>query len=344
MNSNGSGNTQFGIRQLAVLVCLLVLALLILNKLMFMLSAFLGAVALYILFRRPHKYLVYRFKWKKLWAGIFLMSASLVLVLIPLYMIGSFLFHKLEPLVNDPAPVLEAMHSINAFINQYVEFSLISPGNLNKITSFAQTALPAILDSGLNLITNLIMMYFILWFMLQRSFEMERWLKINSPFRRRDTISIMNHIKSSVVSNAAGILLLGMIQGIVAMIGYRLFGVNEPILWGLITGACSVVPFVGTMLAYIPLSLLLMAGGQLYAGLGLLIFGFIIIGGCDNVFRFMLQKKLASTHPLITVLGVIAGLSLLGFWGLIYGPMMISLIILLSGIYREEFGRRKPQP
>src|SRR5690606_2079117 len=142
--------------------------------------------------------------------------------------------------------------------------------------------------------------------------------------------------KSNVLSNAYGLIILGIIQGIIAMIGYLIFGVEEAVLWGLITAAASVIPFVGTMLAWVPLSILLMANGDMFNGIGVFLYGLLIVGSSDNVFRFLLQKKMASTHPIITVLGVIVGLSLFGFWGLIFGPLLISLTLLISKIYKEE--------
>ena len=55
------------------------------------------------------------------------------------------------------------------------------------------------------------------------------------------------------------------------------------------------------------------------------------------VFRFILQKKMANVHPLITILGVILGLQNFGLPGIIFGPLLISYFILLLKIYSEEF-------
>ena len=96
------------------------------------------------------------------------------------------------------------------------------------------------------------------------------------------------------------------------------------------------------MLAWIPLAILLLASGQIQAGIGLFVYGFILIGGSDNVFRFILQKKLASTHPLITVLGVIIGLNLMGFWGLIFGPLLLVIAIQLAQFYKAEYIKKEP--
>ncbi len=73
----------------------------------------------------------------------------------------------------------------------------------------------------------------------------------------------------------------------------------------------------------------------------MLIYGFGVIGTVDNNFRFTLQKKMGNVHPLITVFGVVIGISLFGFIGLIFGPILISMFILLVKIYMNEFIERK---
>jgi len=78
-------------------------------------------------------------------------------------------------------------------------------------------------------------------------------------------------------------------------------------------------------------------GGETTKAVIILLYGLIIIGTTDNVFRFWLQKKIGDVHPLITVFGVIVGVSLFGFIGLIFGPLLISLFILLMRIYYAEF-------
>ena len=69
----------------------------------------------------------------------------------------------------------------------------------------------------------------------------------------------------------------------------------------------------------------------------MIFFGFGVIGTVDNVLRFTLLKKLGNVHPLTTVFGVIIGLNLFGFIGLIFGPLLISLFMLLLKIYSSEF-------
>ncbi len=302
-----------------------------------MLSAFFGAITLYIILRKPHKKFVRKYRWKKGLTSLFLMTCTIILFLVPLYFTVHFVVNRISPYLQSTEPFLNAIQTINNYISNRFDFILLTPNNLNKIKELASKVLPSIIGSSLIILTDIILMYFLLWFMLNKSFEMERWIKMNSPFNRKNTRLLMIETKDTILNNGIGIIVLGLIQGLFAMLGYFIFGINDPILWGLITGVASVIPFAGTMLVWVPLTLLLFANGDTSGGIGLTLYGFIIIGGIDNVMRFILQKKIAQTHPLITVFGVIVGLNLFGFWGLIFGPLMFSLFILLSKVYKKEY-------
>jgi predicted PurR-regulated permease PerM len=91
------------------------------------------------------------------------------------------------------------------------------------------------------------------------------------------------------------------------------------------------------MLIWGPLCIYLFALGHSNDAIGLLIYAAIIIGGIDNVLRFTILKRLGNVHPIVTTLGIIVGLPLFGFMGLIFGPLIISYLLLLIKIYRAEF-------
>ena len=71
--------------------------------------------------------------------------------------------------------------------------------------------------------------------------------------------------------------------------------------------------------------------------IGLAIYSLIVVGNLDNLIRSMLQKKMADTHPLITIFGVFIGLSLFGFMGVIFGPVLLAIFVLCIEIFREEY-------
>jgi predicted PurR-regulated permease PerM len=94
---------------------------------------------------------------------------------------------------------------------------------------------------------------------------------------------------------------------------------------------------VGAAIAYVPLALMQYAAGQETQALVVLIFGIVVLGTVDNLVRLYIQNKWGDAHPLITIFGVIMGVNIFGFMGLIFGPILISLFILLVKIYMREF-------
>ncbi|HEY6082005.1 MAG TPA: AI-2E family transporter, partial [Chitinophagaceae bacterium] len=128
---------------------------------------------------------------------------------------------------------------------------------------------------------------------------------------------------------------------IFAVLGYWIFGVQDPMFWGIVTGFMSVLLVIGTAIVWIPISIYLFMSGMTWHGIGMLIWGILVIANLDNVFRLMWQKKIADVHPLITVFGVLIGIPMFGFVGLIFGPLVISLFILLLKIYWDEFALAK---
>lgn len=326
------------VRQLLLLIVVFALGVLIYKEMHFMLGAFMGALALYMIMRIAMFYLVYQKKWRRSLAALMLMLASLIMIVMPLAWVVNVLIDALKPMLQDTSRLEANMHSIDKYIHDNYGIDILSAEMLQKIPGFIAGIGGSLISATLSTVTNLIIMYFVLYFMLVKSGEMERWIRHKLPLSNTNTSKLLGEIRSVVVSNTIGIPVLGAVQGIVAMIGYYMFGIDKPILWGVITGIASVIPFVGTMAAWVPLTILSFANGDTTNGYWLAFWGLIVIGGSDNIFRFVLQKYMADIHPLITVFGVIIGLNLFGFLGLIFGPLLISLFFLLVRIYNDEFG------
>ena len=121
---------------------------------------------------------------------------------------------------------------------------------------------------------------------------------------------------------------------------------KEPWLWFVATTIAAMLPVVGAAIIYVPLTIMLFVQGYTGKGISMGLWGFILIGLVDNVFRLLVNKRLGNIHPLITIFGVIVGVQLFGFIGLIFGPLLIALFILLLRIYASEFivKKRHVQP
>lgn len=161
------------------------------------------------------------------------------------------------------------------------------------------------------------------------------------PLKDENVLLLRRETNSLVYSNAIGIPLIALLQGFIGLIGYLALGVDEPLFWFVVTCIASMIPVVGATLAYVPIGILFFAHGMSLKGIIMLAYGFGVVSTVDSVFRFWLQKRIGDVHPLITAFGVIIGINLFGFIGLIFGPILISLFILLIKIYASEFSVSK---
>ena len=333
------GNTidQNRIRQFFFIILIVLLGVLLFLELYSFLPAVLGAITLYILMHRWMFYLTDKRKWKKAWAATVLMIISMIVILLPIGLLINMLSSRISYAVQHSSELVAALQKVINSIETTLDIDLVSDSTIQRLQEFVGNSLPQILNATFNTITTIFFMYFILYFMLVNGKDMERILYEYVPLKDENVSRINTEINNMVISNAIGIPVIAFLQGIVGLIGYFIVGVKEPWFWFVVTCITAMLPVVGAALAYVPLAIIFFANEQDWQGIFMLIYGFGIIGTVDNIFRFTLQKKIGNIHPLITVFGVIIGLKLFGFIGLIFGPLLISMFILLLKIYSNEF-------
>ena len=173
--------------------------------------------------------------------------------------------------------------------------------------------------------------------MLDRPRLFERLMKSSAPFKKANITLLGEKIRKMVIANAIGIPVVAVGQGLIALIGYFIFGAPSAVLLFALTAVASMIPIVGAAIVYVPVCIFMIAEGNTGAGIGLAIYCLVVVGLTDNLLRFTLLKKLEDIHPLNTVFGIILGLNIFGFMGLIFGPILISITILLIQVYRDEF-------
>jgi predicted PurR-regulated permease PerM len=181
------------------------------------------------------------------------------------------------------------------------------------------------------------MMFFMLYFMYVSGKDMEAALRKFIPLKHDSVDTLASETMNMVRANAIGIPLISLIQGIIATLGYWIFGLSDWPLWGFLTGVFAFFPVVGTMIIWLPLVVFLYAKGASWQASGLMIYSLVVTGNVDYLARVTLMRRIGDVHPLITILGVIVGLGLFGFMGFIFGPLLLSYLILLIRIYTSEF-------
>lgn len=306
-------------------------------NLRFFLPALLGAYTLYVLLRGLLFFLTERWKWPMRLAASVLVLLSFIAVLLPLNWVFSMLRDRVVSLFQNSDQLLQNAERIVHSVETQYGVTLLTPENVKNLSDWSVQLVQSVIGATVNGIGLVLAMYLILWFMLTEGKKMEHsffnWL----PLRRENVEYVRKHLNDMVWSNALGIPLMGVVQGLVALLMYWLLGVEDPWLWFAVTFISGMLPVVGVALAYVPLTLILLANGQEWQALLIFLYSFIVVGSADNVARMWLLKKIGHTHPLITLFGVIAGLKMFGFIGFVFGPIMISLFILLLKIYHKEF-------
>ena len=328
------------LKQISFFILLVALAYLLFSNLIAFLSSFLGAVTFYVILRKWNINLVNKRKIKKGTAALLLILLSMVIVLLPIFLFGNMIGGRIINVVHRSNEIQGAVNKFAETIQSKYKIEILSKENINAFSGAIANAVPKILSSTFNVLTILLMLYFILYFMLAQSKEMEAWLVKSVPLRDENVIWLGSELHTLILNNALGVPLIALLQGIVALIGYLIIGVPDPWFWFAITAFGAMLPVVGAAVGYVPLAVLLLAQGPTWKGFVILAYGLIIVGTTDNVARFALQKKLGDVHPLITVLGVIMGINIFGFIGIIFGPILISLFILLVQIYNNEFNTK----
>lgn len=325
------------VRQILLLLLIILLIYLSLRELQLFMPGVLGAITLYILSRASYFQLVYNRKWKKGRAAFLFIVYYLLLLGIPVFAAITLISPKVSDVLSDPTAVINSIKQAVLQVQARVGVTIVTEKSLSNSLDQTITFIPSLLNSTLNLLSNLITMLFFLYYLLYHGREVEMTLFKIIPLKDANTSMLASETKKMVKANAIGIPLISIIQGLVATLGYFLFGVKEFPLWGFFTGVFAFFPVVGTMVVWVPLVIYMYVSGETWNATGLLLYSLIVTGNIDYVARVTIMRKMGNVHPVITVLGVLIGLGLFGFIGLIFGPLLVSYIVVLFRIYMNEF-------
>jgi predicted PurR-regulated permease PerM len=257
--------------------------------------------------------------------------------LIPLTGITFLAVDTLSGIKIDPEQIKTAVLGLVSQIETRFDFKIFTPENLSFIPKLGTNLVQMLASSSYSLIINIVIVLFVLYFLLYSYEEFETTIREILPFTPENKQTFVHETKSIIQANAVGIPLLAIIQGIFAYVGYMVFGVSNVLLYAVLTACATIIPVVGTAIIWLPLGVIFLFQGNYIGGIGIILFGAIIIGGVDNLARLILQKRLADIHPLITIFGVFLGIPLFGFWGVIFGPLLLSLFMLFFNMYRHDY-------
>lgn len=330
-NENNSSRYKYILIGLMIL-----LALIIFTELRIYIGGFLAAITLYAILRNQMHVLAEKRKWKRSLAAMVIVLEALVFFLVPITGIGFLVADTISGINIDPAEITAAINDFRASLEERFGMDFFMPENIS-LPQVGTTVMQAVAKNLYFMVINSIIALFLLYFMLCSYDKIEKATLEILPFNEENKKILQQEVKSIIQANAIGIPAVAIIQGILAYVGYMFFGVENALVYAVLVSFTTIIPVVGTALVWVPIGASALFGGEVSRGLFLLLYGLLVIGGSDAIIRFMLQKKLANIHPLITFFGVLMGLPMFGFWGVVFGPLLISLLVLFINMYRHDY-------
>jgi predicted PurR-regulated permease PerM len=191
---------------------------------------------------------------------------------------------------------------------------------------------------------NLVIAFFALYYLLLSAPAIWERVAPILPFSRESTEILRERFHQVTEAMLLGTALTAVVQGAIIGAGFWLVGLPGAVFWGVVTAIASILPVLGSALVWLPGVLVLVVGHRYGAALALVVIGAGLASNIDNVIRPIIYRRVSNIHPLTTLVGAFAGVSLFGLVGLLLGPLAISYFFELVRIYEQEYGRTEQPP
>ena len=204
---------------------------------------------------------------------------------------------------------------------------------LKMIGEYVGQHISDIFTNAIVLILNFIIMFLTIFYFLKDGEKLAEYLKKLLPFSAEQKKRLTSRAKEMVIAAIYGGVVVGLTQGILGGIAFLIFGLPSPVFWGTAMAVFSLVPLFGTVIIWGPACLILILSGSYGKGIGLLLYGTLIISMTDNILKPMIIGSRTKLHTLLIFFSVLGGIKFFGFIGFILGPLITALSLALIEMY-----------
>lgn len=278
------------------------------------------------------------------------MFIGILILLIPLSILGTLVVNQsrdayVEFTTGENVTSAEVVvKSVGVWLEPYIPNANEYAASISlEINSYATRALQWIVShigtaftSILAILLQFLIFLMALYYFLKEGAQIEKAIVKRSPIKDEEASSILQKLSRTITSVVKGSLAIACIQGTLAGIGYMLFGLPNPALWGVSTAVAALIPGVGTTLIIVPSIIYLVVVGNTVGALCLSLWGFLLVGLIDNFLAPRLMGKGAQLHPLIILLSVLGGVGLFGPAGIFLGPLVVSFMLAIYTTYAGQ--------
>lgn len=227
-----------------------------------------------------------------------------------------------------------------------IKRGLINPGDLSRLIVPRIEALGAqLIASAFGFIFTAFLGTFVMVFIMYYGFkdgqQFVQFAYDALPLRDSYKGLLFQEIQEVVDAVFIGQILVSLVQGVLGGLGFWAFGFPNPVFWGFIMTILAILPIIGTPLVWAPAGLIAIALGDTFAGIGLLLYGTVIVSTVDNLLKPKIIGDRAEIHPAVVLLGVVGGLAVFGFIGFLLGPLILAIFTVLLKLFKADFVARE---
>jgi predicted PurR-regulated permease PerM len=206
-----------------------------------------------------------------------------------------------------------------------------------NLGSYLSTMLIGAIQNIGTQVIGVVIMFFLLYYLLTTD-DAKLWKIVHdvTPFSNKNTSILLKEMKNIIHSTVIATLLIAVVQGSLLTLTFYAAGIQGALFWGFITGILSIIPVVGPPVIWGPAIVIKLIEAD-YSAAVIVLIGGLILSNIDNLLRPLIQRKVGSIHPLVSLLGIFIGISLFGLVGIIVGPMLLAIFLLMLKIVNEEF-------
>jgi predicted PurR-regulated permease PerM len=202
---------------------------------------------------------------------------------------------------------------------------------------FLSRQLSSIASNLLSFLIHFFLMMLIIYYIFKDGERLKKYLLELIPFPAEQQEQVMNKFREMGRAVIFGNGLSGIIQGVLGGLGFFLFGLGGPFLWGTVIGFMAFLPIIGASVIFIPATLILLIQGKISTAFGYLLYNVFYSSIIEYVIKPRLIGKGMHMNPILVFIGILGGLKLFGILGIIYGPLIMTIFFTLAEIYRLEY-------
>lgn len=308
------------------------------------------AIIISILFEPLHGWVLMLFGDKKSLAALVSTLLVFAVFLVPLTFFGALLFQESVDLYShlragNGGGVLDSLaKSLGMAINQLLPSANINVTKYLQVDSYVGQAvswlsghLADFFSSVARGALGVFLMLLAVFYLFRDGKKLVKTTVALSPLNDVYDQTIIKKIHLAVDSVVKGQLMVGLIQGVLTGVGFAIFGVPNPVIWGFVGAIAALVPSLGTALVSIPAILYLFTQGQTTPAIGLIFWSVLAVGLIDNLLGPILMDRGVKIHPFLILVSVLGGLAFFGPVGFMAGPVVLALFFVLLEIYPAIF-------